>query len=249
MPLRVDRRQPVHVPRGTNRLFNDRPDVLHDVERHAEGSHRIHDVRIQDGGIHPELAHGHHRHFRGQFGHCANFEERIFFFDFAVFGIIASRLAHVPDRHPVHRFPPAGAQKYVIVRHRSSSLLSPAGSRDRACGLCVLLLHSAKIPVLIIISQTLRISRRDGNDNDFFVTIITKRRLAVRQAPLGAWSDFLPLSLSSARRAVTSVSTLRAALRSSARCLPRCGRERRTCLQTGSARHRCPRPAWPRNSG
>ncbi|MNN30434.1 hypothetical protein D3C81_1440830 [compost metagenome] len=119
----INRLQPVHIGSCSNRILDNRADILHDVKLHADGSHRIHNIGIQDSRIHTQLAHRHQGHLRRKFRLAADLQQRVFFLDFTVLGIITAGLPHVPYGNVLRVLLSTGADKSVIVGHDKISII------------------------------------------------------------------------------------------------------------------------------
>ncbi|MNC46456.1 hypothetical protein D3C75_954780 [compost metagenome] len=124
----IDRLQSLDIRSTADRVLDNGTDVLHNVEFHSKGSNRIHDIGIQNGRIHTQLADRHHSDLCRKLRLFADLQERVVFLDFTVFGIIPAGLPHVPYGNVVRVLLPAGADKSVIVGHDKISI-----SFDRMC--------------------------------------------------------------------------------------------------------------------
>jgi hypothetical protein len=93
-----------------------RPHAFVDREVHAHRLRHHEDVAEDDRSIHTHDVHGLQRHFGGQLGIAAHLEETARLGAHrAVFGQVASRLAHHPHRRAFHHFAAAGAQEQVAA--------------------------------------------------------------------------------------------------------------------------------------
>jgi hypothetical protein len=93
------------------RTVHDRPPTLLDLHTESHRRHRHHDVAEEDGGVDAVAAHGLQGELGRQVGLADGVEDAAFAPGDPVFGQGAARLAHEPDRDPVHRLAPAGSHE------------------------------------------------------------------------------------------------------------------------------------------
>ena len=78
------------------------------MKRQSHDFERKQQIGKDDGGVHAQRFSGCNRHFGRYFRPLAYLDQGILLADGAVFRHVAPRLAHEPDRRPIHRKRPAG---------------------------------------------------------------------------------------------------------------------------------------------
>ena len=126
---------------GRSRLdLRERPDragdhgagALDELHIDAHGEHRRHDVGEEHGRIDAVALDRLERYLRAEVGRSRQLEEPVAFAQGAVLGKGAPRLPHEPDRSPLDRLVPAGADEQrrfhaAKPSPQSTALLSPQG--------------------------------------------------------------------------------------------------------------------------
>ena len=108
-------------------LFGGAHGRMHDRSGVAEFDGRAHgfgddeNIGEDDDGVHAEAAMRLQRDFGGEIGRLGDFEEAVLLADGAVFGQVASRLAHHPHRHARDGLVAAGTQEQLFGAERCGS--------------------------------------------------------------------------------------------------------------------------------
>jgi hypothetical protein len=106
--------QAPHVGRGADGIVYHR--ARREAQARAHGLERQEDVGEDDGRVHGKGLDGLERHLAGELGGLGELEDRVFFAQAAIFGHVATRLAHEPDRDAVHRPSAAGLDEAGSIR-------------------------------------------------------------------------------------------------------------------------------------
>ena len=110
----------LHGPEGLQRGFvaerrgKLRPLALAEVEFHSHGLGDHENVRKENGGIHSEDVDRLEGDLGREVGPFIHFGKRVVFPDGAVFGQVAARLAHDPNRRALHGLAVAGAEEKMF---------------------------------------------------------------------------------------------------------------------------------------
>jgi len=123
----LQRAQLLQVGAAADRLGHDRADAGLDVEVHADGLERHHDVAVVDGRVHVVTAHRLQGDLLDQLRHLAGVQHGDALADLQVLGQRAPGLSHEPHRCVRHRLASAGPQERGVLQ-----VLGAAGNRPAA---------------------------------------------------------------------------------------------------------------------
>ena len=101
--VRLGHVQSLHVGEARDRLADDRPDTLDELDADAHPQHGRDDVGEEHGCVHAVPAHRLKRHLCAELRRAGDVEERVPLAQGAVFRQRASRLPHEPDRRALDR--------------------------------------------------------------------------------------------------------------------------------------------------
>ena len=109
--LRLGHAEPLDVPERGDRLGDDGPDAVDELDVDAHADDREHDVGEHHRGVHAVAAHRLQRHLGAELGPAADLEEAVALADLAVLGQRPAGLAHEPDRRALDVLAPGGADE------------------------------------------------------------------------------------------------------------------------------------------
>ena len=118
-----------------DRLVDDRPLALGELERRTHRLERQQDVREEDGGVDPE-AHRLQRHLHGELRRLAQLEQRVLLAHLPVLGHVAPGLAHEPYGRALDGLAPARAQEAVVHADETSSGRAAPPLSSSGCSSC-----------------------------------------------------------------------------------------------------------------
>ncbi len=122
--FRVGNAQPVNGGLCSHWLWKNRPLALVEFELKAHRLHRNQNIRKKNGSIKAKNINRLERDFRAQLRAFAQLQKADFAAHGLIFGQIAARLAHEPDRRVFGALAPAGFKKYIVHFIKMDSNLS-----------------------------------------------------------------------------------------------------------------------------